>query len=188
MNEPTPRLKVHTRAGKRSCKRVSKRAGDRGGRGSRSGRYSTAAVYRGTAPQSDAECSQSGEHTRDLPPIVKSSPGLATDYHCRLGPRAIARIRLTRKSVDHSWIDWVFVPPSHRGTGLARRLMGVVLADADAEGARLSLEARACAGLSQEALEAWYGGLGFERTPFQGDFGRILVRAAQEQAAARRAA
>jgi GNAT superfamily N-acetyltransferase len=102
---------------------------------------------------------------------------MANDYSCRLAPKNIARIKLERRSSDHYWIDWVFVPPAYRAYGLGRRLMEDVVADADHHGVRLSLEARACAGLSQERLEAWYGRFGFVKTPFRGDFGPILVRA-----------
>ena len=179
MNQHPTAFKVHTTR--------KRRAKARKGRGSRSGRYSTAAVYRAAVPQSGDEVDRE-ETTVAGPPVVKHHPGMATDYHCRLAPGTIARIQLTEKGEGHHWIDWVYVPPTHRATGLGRRMMAAVLADADANGVRLSLEARACAGLSQEVLERWYVGQGFAKTPFRGDFGPILVRTPAPAAAARRAA
>jgi GNAT superfamily N-acetyltransferase len=145
----------------------------------RSGRHSTREVYRATAvkPETDTP-SGTAKRTRlqVLPAILKDKRGMATDYSCRLAPRNIARIKLTERSPGHFWIDWVFVPPAFREYGLGRKLMRKVIADADALGIRVSLEARACAGLSQAKLEAWYGSMGFVKTPFCATFGPILVR------------
>jgi GNAT superfamily N-acetyltransferase len=113
---------------------------------------------------------------RVLPPILKDQPGMAADYSCRLGRGSIARIKLERRARTQFWIDWVFVPPGFRDGGHGRRMMNQVIADADAHRVRLSLEARACAGLDQETLEAWYASFGFVKSPFRGDFGPILVR------------
>lgn len=158
-------------------------------RGSRSGRYSTLEIYRAAARHADSQTppAQSRETMRVLPPILKDRRGMANDYSCRLAPKNIARIKLERRSSGHYWIDWVFVPPAYRAYGLGRHLMDEVVADADAHGMQLSLEARACAGLSQERLEAWYGRFGFMKTAFRGDFGPILVRAAQRQTGRRAA-
>jgi GNAT superfamily N-acetyltransferase len=153
-------------------------------RGSRSGRYSASAIYEaaGRLVESQTPPAQSRKLLRDRPPIIKDKRGMATDYSCKLAPKNIARIKLERRSERHFWIDWVFVPPAHRASGLGRRLMNEVVADANLHGVRLSLEARACAGLSQESLEEWYGRFGFVKTPFRGDFGAILVRAPERQA------
>ncbi|MEZ6184806.1 MAG: GNAT family N-acetyltransferase [Planctomycetota bacterium] len=105
--------------------------------------------------------------------------GLGEDYSIRLGKGAIARIKLERLSPDHAWIDWVFVPPAHRGEGLAGQLMQAVLQDADAAGVRVSLEPRACAGPAQAKLEAWYRAYGFCDSGRRGDFGPIFVREAR---------
>lgn len=113
-----------------------------------------------------------------LPPITRDAPtGLADDYSVRLGKGQIARIKLEQQTPTDAWIDWVFVPPAHRGKGLAGRLMARVLADADAAGITVSLEPRACAGLDQGALERWYQGFGFGDTGRRGDFGPIYQRA-----------
>ncbi len=152
-------------------------------RGSRSGRYSAREIYQAAARQVESQTAPA--HGRrlvhDLPSILKDKRGMATDYSCKLAPRNIARIKLEQRSGGHFWIDWVFVPPAYRAYGLGRRLMNEVIADADLHRVRLSLEARACAGLSQESLEDWYGRFGFVKTPFRGDFGPILVRTPQRQ-------
>lgn len=107
--------------------------------------------------------------------------GLGEDYSIRLGKGQIARIKLERLSDERAWIDWVFVPPSHRGEGLAGTLMRAVLSDADDAGVEVSLEPRACAGLAQAKLEAWYRGFDFHDSGRRGDFGPIFVRAAAAQ-------
>ncbi len=157
-------------------------------RGKRSGRYSTREIYRSAIKQTET-ATPPGTHRqlRLLPPILKDQRGMATDYSCRLAPKNIGRIKLERRSATHYWIDWVFVPPTFRDYGLGRRLMHKVLGDADLHGVRISLEARACAGLSQEKLEAWYGSMGFEKTPFRGSFGPILVRTPRVSAVRRAA-
>ncbi|MCA8920348.1 MAG: GNAT family N-acetyltransferase [Planctomycetes bacterium] len=112
-----------------------------------------------------------------LRPLERDTPaGLGEDYSIRLGKGEIARIKLERLNDHDAWIDWVFVPPSHRGEGLAGRLMNAVLADADQEGVNVSLEPRACAGLAQAKLEAWYHAFGFRDSGRRGDFGPIFVR------------
>ena len=113
--------------------------------------------------------------------------GLGEDYSIRLGKGQIARIKLERLSDERAWIDWVFVPPSHRGEGLAGTLMRAVLSDADDAGVEVSLEPRACAGLAQAKLDAWYRGFGFHDSGRRGDFGPIFVRAAAAQAQRRAA-
>lgn len=152
-------------------------------RGSRSGRYSAREIYLAAARHAESQTppALSRRLLHEVPPILKDRRGMATDYSCKLAAKAIARIKLERRSGDHFWIDWVFVPPAYRADGLGRRLMDEVVADANLHGVRLSLEARACAGLSQEGLEAWYGRFGFVKTPFRGDFGPILVRAPERQ-------
>ncbi|RMG17877.1 MAG: N-acetyltransferase [Planctomycetota bacterium] len=151
-------------------------------RGTRSGRTSTREVYRAPAPQPAKTHTETLQRQRrDLPPVLKDRSGLANEYSCRLAPGQIARVRLSRRSRTQFWIDWVHVPPAHRDRGVGRHLFAAVLADADALGVRLGLEARACAGLSQERLEAWYGSMGFERTPLRGDFGPIMLRSAQRR-------
>lgn len=146
---------------------------------SRSGRYATQQIYESTQANRDTgEPTGSAAIMRPqlLPRLEKDRPGMATDYSYRLAPKEIARIRLTVKSATHSWIDWVFTPPSARGTGVGRRLMDDVITDADAQGVRLSLEARACAGLDQDTLEAWYAGFGFQKSGIRGEFGPVMVR------------
>jgi GNAT superfamily N-acetyltransferase len=125
-----------------------------------------------------------------LPPPIErdASPGLADDYSVRLGKGAIARIRLERLSPTRAWIDWVFVPPEHRGEGLAGRLLRCVLADADAAGVAISLEPKACAGLDQRALERWYEGYGFVDSGRRGDLGQVFTRPALPAAATTRRA
>ncbi|MBL4845789.1 MAG: hypothetical protein JKY65_09700 [Planctomycetes bacterium] len=146
----------------------------RRGRAKRSGRYSTREVYRGRTPQR----SPSGRLLRDQAPIVRSGGAqVASDYAVRIGKGAIARISLTHESASRANIDWVFVPPSARGQGHAGRILSAVIADADQAGVTLVLEARACAGLEQAALEAFYGGFGFEKTGLSETFGPVLSRA-----------
>ncbi len=120
--------------------------------------------------------SESGRLLRLVVEVEKDAPGLATSYAVRVGPGEIARVRLERLGPDQAWIDWVYVPPGRRDLGLGSQLMRHVLRDADREGVRLGLEARACAEVSQEALEAWYGRLGFRHTGRRGDFGPVLER------------
>ena len=155
---------------------MSKQAVAKKHSGERSGRHSTREVYRTAIEQSET-ASPPATSMRLLPPILKEQRGMATDYSCRLAPRNIARIQLERRSATHYQIDWVFVPLTYRDDGLGHHLMRQVLEDADAHGVRLSLEARACAGLSQEKLEGWYGSMGFTKTHLRGTFGPILVRA-----------
>jgi GNAT superfamily N-acetyltransferase len=114
---------------------------------------------------------------RLLTRIEKDQDGLATDYSVRLAPGAIARIRLSRLSAGHAWIDWVYVPPGFRDAGVGGQLLRRVMEDADREQVKLSLEARACAG-GQAALEAWYEKRGFVRTARRGQLGPIFVRPA----------
>tara|TARA_R110002072_G_scaffold36078_3_gene106307 strand:- start:240 stop:794 length:555 start_codon:yes stop_codon:yes gene_type:complete len=140
----------------------------------RSGRLSTREVYDDRAPKRSA----SGRLLRAQEPIVRSGGGrLASDYAIRLGKGAIARISLTHESAAAARIDWVFVPPAFRGQGLAARILNEVIADADLAGVSLVLEARACAGLDQDALEAWYAGFGFVKTGTSETFGPLLERA-----------
>ncbi|MGE0708594.1 MAG: GNAT family N-acetyltransferase [Planctomycetota bacterium] len=150
--------------------------GGQGPRGSRSGRFSVAALYTDSAPQ-QRPADDSGKLLRFEPRLQKDREGLATEYRLRLAPRNIAKVQLTLRSKREAWIDWVFVPPTYRGSGVARRLLDALCADADAAGASLGLEARACAGLDQAALEAWYGRFGFVATGEQGTFGPVLRRA-----------
>lgn len=156
----------------------------RSGKGSRSGRFTTREVYQDRAPAPEPADS-SGKLIRFQPQLVKNADALATEYSVRLGRGEIARVSLTVEG-SSAWIDWVYVPAAHRGSGVARRLMNAVTADADAVGASLGLEARACAGLSQEALEAWYARFGFAPNGELGKFGPELTRAPRR--AQRRAA
>lgn len=157
--------------------------GARRTREKRSGRLSTREVYDGRAPKRSA----SGRLLREQEPIVRSGGGqVAKDYAIRLAKGAIARISLTQESATRARIDWVFVPPAFRGQGLAARILEQVLADADRAGVTLILEARACAGLDQAALERWYAGFGFERTGLSETFGPLLRRTPTRRA--RRAA
>jgi len=146
-------------------------------------RISTRAAYRRAAARPN---DPRARKARALPPIEADRPG--TDYAVRLGKGQIARIALEERGPDHRWIDWVYVPPTHRGRGLAGHLMARVLRDADAAGVRLSLEPRACAGVDQASLEAWYAGLGFAPTGEEGPFGPIFARAPEAPEAVRRAA
>lgn len=123
--------------------------------------------------------SDSGRLLRFEPRLEKDGEGLATEYALRLAPRNIARVRL-RVAEDKAWIDWVFVPPSYRGKGIAGRVLREVCADADLAGVSLGLEARACAGLTQAQLEAWYGSFGFVVTGEKGEFGPVLRRPASD--------
>jgi predicted GNAT family acetyltransferase len=142
----------------------------------RSGRFSTREVYDGSAPKRSA----SGRLLREQEPLVRSGGGaVASDYAIRLAKGAIARISLTQESSAQARIDWVFVPPAFRGQGLAARILDQVVADADLAGVTLVLEARACAGLAQEALEAWYAGFGFAKTGLSETFGPVLERTPQ---------
>jgi len=144
----------------------------------RSGRLSTREVYDGRTPKRTA----SGRLLREQEPMVRSGGGqLASDYAIRLDKGAIARISLTHESGTCARIDWVFVPPAFRGQGLAARILTQVIADADLAGMTLVLEARACAGLDQGALEAWYAGFGFAKTGTSETFGPVLQRAPQPQ-------
>lgn len=144
----------------------------------RSGRFSVAEVYQGRAPKR----TPSGRLLREQEAIVRSGAGVvADDYAIRLDKGAIARISLTQESATRARIDWVFVPPSFRGRGLAARILNQVLADADLAGATLVLEARACAGLDQEALEAWYAGFGFQKTGLSETFGPVLERSPERR-------
>jgi GNAT superfamily N-acetyltransferase len=144
---------------------------------SRSGRFSTREVYQGRGAPRLERASPSGRLLRFEPRLEKDTEGLASEYSLRLAPKNIARIRLTRSDETHTWIDWVFVPTDYRGTGVAGRILREVIADADAEGVEIGLEARACAGLEQAALESWYGRFGFVVTGEHGTFGPILRRA-----------
>ncbi len=147
-------------------------------RPSRSGRFSTRSIYRGTRAEGEADTGSGEKPTlRLVPEIATDRPGMATDYSCRLGKGEIARIRLSDDGPRRQVIDWVFVPPAHRASGVGRQLMRRVVADADRLGVTLSLEARACAGLEQGQLEAWYGRFGFVVTGARGTFGPVLVRA-----------
>ena len=78
-------------------------------------------------------------------------------------------------------MDWLTVQPSSRGDGIGRRLMEMVIEDADREGERLILCAAACAGPTQAKLEAWYAEMGFVHTGefYQGHHGPIMVRKAK---------
>lgn len=144
----------------------------------RSARLSTREVYDGRTPKRSA----SGRLLREQEPIVRSGGALvASDYAIRLEKGAIARISLTRESGTRARIDWVFVPAAFRGKGLAARILSQVVADADAAGVTLVLEARACAGLDQSALEAWYAGFGFSKTGLSESFGPVLKRSPQAQ-------
>src|SRR5688500_171977 len=105
--------------------------------------------------------SASGSKLRLATKIDKNATAMATEYSVRLAPYAIAKIKLDRVSAEHSWIDWVYVPPGYRDAGLGGQLMRRVLQDADTYGVRLSLEARACGDTDQAALERWYEGFGF---------------------------
>lgn len=134
-----------------------------------------------TPPVKNAE---SGRKLRLVTDIVKNADGMATEYSVRLAPGAIARIKLQEVGPDHFWIDWVFVPPGWRDVGLGGQLMRRVLKDADAFGVRLSLEARACGGADQAALERWYQGFGFVRTGRRGTFGPIYARSVARARAA----
>lgn len=120
--------------------------------------------------------SPSGRLLRLIARVDKDGEGVATDYAVRLAPYQIARIKLDPLTPNHYWIDWVFVPEAYRGQGLARQLMLHVLRDADRMGVRLSLEPRACGGVDQKALEAWYRGFGFIDTGERGSFGPIYAR------------
>lgn len=128
--------------------------------------------------------SASGSKLRLVTKIDKNALGMATEYSVRLAPYAIARIKLERVTAEHSWIDWVYVPPGFRDAGLGGQLMRRVLQDADTHGVRLSLEARACGDTDQAALERWYEGFGFMRTGKRGDFGPIFVRLVARRRAA----
>lgn len=142
-------------------------------RETRSGRFSTREVYDGKGPQ----LSPSGRLVRENEPIVCSGGSdLGTEYALRLDKGRIARVRLTRETARRSRIDWVFVPTEHRGAGHAGRILRAVAKDADRAGVTLILEARACAGLSQAELEAFYGRFGFEPTGLSESFGPLLRR------------
>lgn len=154
-------------------------AQERRERQSRSGRYSTRAVYREAG---------TGEGRTRIVPVEADGPGVAAEYWCRLAPGSVARIRTERRDDGKVSIDWVFVPPSHRGSGLASQLMRRVCDDADDAAAELILEARACGGPDQAKLEAWYGEFGFVRTGAAGTFGPYLQRAPKRAAFRRRAA
>jgi GNAT superfamily N-acetyltransferase len=149
----------------------------------KSGRFSARMVYaaEGTPDASAAAARIKIERER-------AGDSMGCDYSLRLGPGAIARIRLEQRGPGHWWIDWVFVPPSHRGKGLARLLMGRVLADADAAAVTLSLEPKACAGVEQTALERWYEGLGFSPTGRRGELAQIFRRRPKSTGVWRRAA
>jgi len=96
-------------------------------------------------------------------------------YSIRFGPGLIASVKLTEGAgVWH--IDTVHVPPELRGRGVSRRLLTRVLSDADRASVRLSLEARACGGLSQADLVNYYRRLGFRPTTARGTFGPVMVR------------
>lgn len=148
-------------------------------RQSRSGRYSTRAVYRDAG---------TGDGVTKIVPIEANGPGVATEYWCKLAPRNIARIRTELREDGKVSIDWVFVPPEFRGTGLASQLMRRVCDDADDAAAELILEARACGGPDQQKLEAWYGQFGFAPTGAKGPFGPYLARSARRAAFRRHAA
>lgn len=121
--------------------------------------------------------SESGRLLRLVTGVAKDQDaGMSTEYTVRLAPGAIARIKLQEVCPDHFWIDWVYVPQDWRDRGLGGQLMRRVLKDADAFGVRLSLEARACGGADQAALERWYETFGFVRTGRRGAFGPIFAR------------
>ncbi len=153
-----------------------------------SGRFSTRSIYRGVRAKeaSEVQADAGRSPLRLVPEIATDRPGMANDYSCRLARGQIARIKLSVEGPSQRLIDWVFVPPAYRAAGIGRQLMRRVVADADAHGVTLRLEARACAGLEQAQLEAWYGRFGFWATGERGAFGPVLERA--PSGSARRAA
>lgn len=148
--------------------------------GSTSSRFTPAApATRGDTARLVESRTPSGRLMRLVAQVDKDANGMATDYAVRLAPYQIARIRLEPLTPSHYWIDWVYVPEAYRGQGLARQLMLHVIKDADRAGVRLSLEPRACGGVDQEALQAWYRSFGFVDTGRRGYFGPIYARPAR---------
>ena len=78
-------------------------------------------------------------------------------------------------------LDWLHVPPACRGQGLASKILGELLADADANRVTVRLVSRSCTkgkGLDQSGLDGFYERHGFE---FTGEFdngygGRVMER------------
>lgn len=58
-------------------------------------------------------------------------------------------------------ITRINVPAQHRGQGVGRELLKLILAAADAEGLNLYLEISSSDGLTYDELEAWYVRYGF---------------------------
>jgi len=90
-------------------------------------------------------------------------------YQIRLGKGALVVAKLTETTPGRVvTIDWLHVPPTHRGQGLASKILKVVLADADKERLTVRLVSKSCAqdgnGLDQSALDAFYGRFGFVST------------------------
>lgn len=66
------------------------------------------------------------------------------------------------KSDDGSWqIHRINIPTEHRSMGWGRALLGVILQDADREGAALWLTPLASGGLTLNQLVSWYQRHGF---------------------------
>lgn len=62
------------------------------------------------------------------------------------------------------WIDWLSVPIFDRGKGYSRRVMDLVLADADRDGVVLTLAAHSCGDMDHADLISFYERLGFVAT------------------------
>lgn len=96
-------------------------------------------------------------------------------YEIRRDGKRIASAQLTKRR--GSWhLDMIAVNPSVRSSGLGRALMTMLCEEADSEWLELTLEVRACAGLSTERLIAWYEGFGFVLTGRSGEFGPRMKR------------
>lgn len=96
----------------------------------------------------------------------------------RLGKGRIVRARVTEENGIWSF-NWLHVPPADRGNGHGAWAMGEVLKQADAAGIAVRLEARACGGMDQEALVAWYESLGFVLTGQISKLGSEMLREAR---------
>lgn len=92
---------------------------------------------------------------------------MTPERRIRIAKGRIAKILLHQEG-ELAWrIDWLQVPPEDRGCGLARKLMDLVLAEADSEGVALTLVSNASGAINapdNRKLEAFYASFGFCRT------------------------